>query len=244
MTSPLQRYLHKKGFTLVEMLVAMSITSIIVLVLFAIVGQTSTNYRLSQRKITTLADARAFLHFIESDFATRVSRTKFHWRNDAPNSSRFALTLVRNNDETLTTPEQGDLSTVVYYQEYTADDAKRSSFKVFRKTINGQDTQQLLENGNSVAFPTTDSTIDEAVLFNCLQFSLKPFRREINGTLTPWLELDPLAPDVVELTIAIIDEFSSQKLLSAEQWQALATSADPRSREAVQQFTRLITLQP
>jgi type II secretory pathway component PulJ len=228
----------------VELLVAMSITAIIVLVLFAIVGQTSTNYRLSQRKITTLADARAFLQFIESEFALRISSTKFHWKNDAPHSSRFALTLVRSPQESNINPDQGDLSTVVYYHELTADDAQRSSFKVFRKKIDGLATQQLLESGNTAAFPATDSSLDEAVLFNCLQFSLKPQRRQVDGSLIPWLESDPLAPDAVELTIAIIDEFSSQKLLRAEQWQALANSVDPRTREAVQQFTRLIPLHP
>jgi prepilin-type N-terminal cleavage/methylation domain-containing protein len=244
MTSTHKRRSQQNGFTLVELLVAMSITSIIVLVLFAIVGQTSTNYRLSQRKITTLADARAFLQFIESDFASRISRTKFHWKNDTPQSSRFALTLVRNSDESFSNPDQGDLSTVVYYKEFTADDTLRSSFKVFRKKIDGLATQQLLESGNAAAFPVTDSSLDEAVLFNCLEFSLKPYRREINGSLSPWLESDPIAPDAVELTIAIIDEFSSQKLLRAEQWQALATSVDPRAREAVQQFTRIIPLNP
>ena len=49
-------------------------------------------------------------------------------------SAHLAVKLVwwlRGYLEDLSAISEGDLSTVIYYQEYTADDAKRSSYKVF-----------------------------------------------------------------------------------------------------------------
>lgn len=244
MTNRRHRQTRLPGFTLVELLVAMSITSIIVLVLFGLVGQTTTNYRFSQRKITTLSDARAFLQFIEAELTGRISHTKFHWQQDSLTSSRCAFTITRAAEEFLANPAEGDLSTVVYYLDFTPDDLQRSSFKVFRKKLDAATTQQLLEQQTAAPFPTVNPSTDEAILYNCLTFSLKPLRRLPTGAFQPWTASDLIAPDAVELTLEIIDDFSSQKLRSAPQWLALASTTDPRARESVQTFTRLIPLQP
>ena len=66
-----------RGFSLVELLTAMVISSLLMFALFSLVGRSGTNYRLSQRKITTISDTRAFLQFIQNDLSTRVADTKF-----------------------------------------------------------------------------------------------------------------------------------------------------------------------
>ena len=75
------------GFSLVELLTAMAVTSMLMMALFSMVGQSSTNYRISQRKVTTLADLRSLFHFMENDLASRVEDTRYFLRNNPSNQS-------------------------------------------------------------------------------------------------------------------------------------------------------------
>lgn len=232
---------HRAGFTLVELLSAMAITSLLMLSLFSMVGQSSTNYRLTTRKVNTLADTRSFLHFFQSDLSARVSDTKFFWQDSGSGSHSIAF--VRTAASSANT--LGDLETSVYYVAFTADDSKRGSPKIFRRTLNAADTQKLLESGNTAPFPAYDPAVDEVVVYNVLRFEITPQQRSAAGDWQPWLATSNTAPGQLQIVIELTDDFSAQRLMQESDWNRIASATDDnKQREIVKRFTQTISLTP
>ena len=230
-----------RGFSLVELLTAMVISSLLMFALFSLVGRSGTNYRLSQRKINTISDTRAFLHFIQNDLSTRVADTKFFWKLNPNGSHEFAF--IRTHAlEALT--DDGDLSTTLYYVGFTADGKKSGSQKIFRRVLNGKQTQKLLEAGALAAFPSHDPATDDTVVYNVVRFQVKPLQRDAAGNLQSWVESSATAPSLLEVTLDITDDFSAQRLVSQKAWLDLADSTDIKQREAVRRFVQNMPLTP
>lgn len=230
-----------QGFSLVELLTAMVISSLLMFALFSLVERSGTNYRLSQRKINTISDTRAFLHFIQNDLSTRVADTKFFWKLNPNGSHAFAF--IRTHDpEAL--PEEGDLSAVVYYVAFTADGKKSGSQKIFRRVLDAKQTQKLLEAGAQAAFPAHDPAADDAVVYNVVRFQVRPLQRDAAGNLQNWVETSATAPSLMEVTLDITDDFSAQRLVSEKSWLDLTESTNIKQREAVRRFVQNIPLTP
>jgi prepilin-type N-terminal cleavage/methylation domain-containing protein len=230
-----------QGFSLVELLMAMAITSILMLTLFGIVGQTSTNYRLTQRKVSTLADSRSLFHFLDDDIASRVANTRFFLQTGTSNQSEFAFVRTRDSQDSNDT---GDLDTSIYYVAFTADDANSGSPKLFRRTLGGADTQKLLEQGNTAAFPTVDPEIDEPLAYHVLRFSIEAKQRDPAGHWQAWDKTAGTSPSLLEITFEVLDDLNAQRLPQEGQWTALAQSTEPQKREAVRRHIHRITLTP
>ena len=230
-----------RGFSLVELLTAMVISSLLMFALFSLVGRSGTNYRLSQRKITTISDTRAFLQFIQNDLSTRVADTKFFWKLNPNGSHEFAF--IRTHDSE-TQPDEGDLSTVLYYVGFTADGKKSGSQKIFRRVLDGEQTQKLIEAGTKAAFPARDPATDDTVVYNVVRFQVSPLQRDAAGNLQNWVETSVTAPSLLEVTLDITDDFSAQRLVSEKSWLDLAESTNIKQREAVRRFVQNIPLTP
>ena len=236
-----RRFRRVRGFSLVELLTAMAITSILMLALFSIVGQSSTNYRISQRKVTTLADSRALFHFLENEIASRLTNTKFFLQTSSANQSEFAFIRTRDAQDSNAT---GDLSATIYYVAFTADDNNSGSPKLYRRTLDGTATQKLIEAGDAATFPTYDPSTDDPIAYNILRFDAKAQQRNALGEWEPWSQTAGTAPEMIELTLEIIDDFSSQRIPQQAQWTALAESTDSKKREAVRRYVHRLYLNP
>lgn len=229
------------GFSLVELLTAMAVTSLMMFALLSMVGQSSNNYRISQRKVSAVADSRALFHFIENDLSSRVGDTKFFLRTNPANHSEFAFIRTRDAQDSNAT---GDLSACVYYVAFSNDDANSGSPKLYRRTLDGPTTQVLLEAGNAATFPATDPTIDDPITYNIVRFEIRAQRRAADGSWQPWIETSGTAPELLEITIDLTDDFSAQRLTQEAQWLALANETNPQRRETVRRHTHRITLNP
>jgi hypothetical protein len=229
------------GFSLVELLTAVAVTSLMMFALLSMVGQSSTNYRVSQRKVSALADSRALFHFIENDLSSRVGDTKFFFRTNPANHSEFAFIRMRDAQESNAT---GDLAACVYYVAFSIDDANSGSPKLYRRTLDGPNTQRLLEAGNAAAFPATDPTIDEPIAYNIVRFGMRALRRAADGSWQPWIETSDTAPEQLEIIIDLTDDLSAQRLTQEAQWLGLANENNPQRRETVRRHTHRITLNP
>ena len=60
---------------MIELLVAMAITSIIMVTLFSLVGQSTTSYTQTQRAVNAVSQARAFIQFFDRELSTRLPGT-------------------------------------------------------------------------------------------------------------------------------------------------------------------------
>lgn len=231
----------RRGFTVVELMTAMVVTSMLMIALFSLVGQSSTNYRLSQRKVNTLADTRAFLHFLQNDLSSRISDTRFFYRENSSGFVEFAFTRTRSVDEDTS---KGDLATTLYYVAVTEDDARHESPKIFRRTLSAEDTQKLLAQGEDAPFPTYDANVDEPLVYNVVNFMIKPSRRDETGDWLEWTAKEPKAPERLQLTLDLIDDTTAQRFAKADDWVGLSTSTDAKQREAVRTFSHNFFLTP
>lgn len=231
---------------MIELLVAMAITSIIMVTLFSFVGQSTTSYTQTQRAVNAVSQARAFIQFFDRELSTRLPGTPLLHENksgiDPSDSARFAFVRVISSDEFDET-DPGDLGTSIYYVAFSSDGANDVSPKLFRKSLGPKDTQSLIELGSNPVFPNIDPTEDEPIIPNILSFKATPmFRDTTSGGLKEWDTTSPQPPSVIDLSITFVDDSSAQRFRTKTEWNRLANSPRDSERQLIRTFTRNIPI--
>lgn len=232
---------------MIELLVAMAITSIIMVTLFSLVGQSTTSYTQTQRAVNSVSQARAFIQFFDREISTRLPGTPLLHESESSDRLAFvrALTADESNDE-----DPGDLGTSIYYVDFSDDGTRGESPKLFRKNLGPEETQDLIEEGSTPAFPATDPSTDEQIIPNVLTFLATPmYRDSATGDLEEWDDTpDPITgeakdpPSVIELSITFIADSSAQRFKTRSEWTRLTTSPRDSELELIRTFTRNIAI--
>lgn len=236
-----------KAFLLIELLVAMAITSIIMVTLFSLLGQSTTNYTQTQRAVNAVSQSRAFIQFFDRELSTRLPGTPLIHEKEStatgPTSSdRIAFVRALTQDE-FDDADPGDLSTSVYYVDFSDDGKRGESPKLFRKNLGPKETQKLIEEGATPQFPTVNATTDEPIIPNVISFKAVPMFRDItDGELKEWDDTSLQPPSVVELSITFIDDSSAQRFKMKSEWDRLATSPRDTELQLIRTFTRNIAI--
>ena len=223
------RKISPRGFTLVELLVAMTIASVVLLAVFGLVDQSSNSYRDTRRQTTVLADARAFLQFFESDLRSRQPGTPY-LHLGIGGSVAIAFIRTRSYDER-GPDDLGDLSTPIYYVALTHDGSGLAP-RLFRRSIGPEETQEILESGPTPALPPIDPEIDEPVLHNVLHFSATPLRRDRETRQLVPLSEPGQRPEAVAVRITLLDDHAASRLTTAEDWENLGSGESTLARQA------------
>ncbi|MGJ8725126.1 MAG: prepilin-type N-terminal cleavage/methylation domain-containing protein [Roseibacillus sp.] len=191
----------KKGFTLVELLVALAVTAIIVAMLVTITATALDGYTTSRNQVKAAREAKAAFDQMSRDLESLVVRSgnEFEWLwvsseqnapgpsgSASPNASRavfFTAATDRYNGELNTTQDQGgDVSTVGYrllFRDPVSDteDEEFASFILYRQLIDPDETfesllgEEDLENAYQ-SFASNESSPDNFVCENIYEFSL------------------------------------------------------------------------
>lgn len=164
----------RKGFTLVELLVALAITAIIVSMLVTITATALQAYSSSRNRVTASREAKAAIDQLSRDLESLVVRSgnNFDWLwassqtappgpsgNTSPNASRavfFTAATDRYNGQLNTAQDAGgDVSTVAYqllFRDPVADNENQqfSTFILYRQLINPDDTFSDLLGSNDL----------------------------------------------------------------------------------------------
>lgn len=231
------------GFSLIELLVAMTITTLIVVTLIGLVGQSSAVYRDSRAAVASLSDARSMLQFLEAEIRSRLPRTALLTQTTAGGPDMMGYIRAGSYDEQLLSP-LGDLSTAVYYVAFTNDAPNVVSPKLFRHHLDARKTQELLESPPPWAMPTVDPASDEPLLHNVIRFEAKPKQAGPAGSYIPWTPAGPGSPTAVEIVVEITDDAAAARFTSESAWQALRDDAARASAGLVRRFGRIIPLIP
>ena len=236
----------REGFTLLELLVTMAISSVILLALAALVTQTTDGYVLSQRSVNHLSQARAFFQLFQSEISNRLPDTPLILRSSLTSEPEVIdqIAFVR----TLTHDEQnpdspGDLATSCYYVAFVEDSDQRINPKLFRKTINSKETQRLTEGVDEAEFPEVDPSIDESVIDSVMSFKVTPmYFNQVSGSDEPWDETKNDSPSYIELNIRTVDESLSVRLTDRSAWKRLAISPKESERQYIREVSYKLSI--
>ena len=236
-----------RGFTMIELLVAMAITSILMIALFSLVGQSTASFTQTQRAVNTLSQARAFIQFFDRELSTRLPSTPLIHETRAGGgvsaAERIAFVRAISPDEE-NADNPGDLHTSYYYVDYSVDMANAESPKLFRGILGASETQALISDSTSTPpFPPADPTTDEAIVPNVLGFEARPkYYAGDPAKAEDWTETSPEPASLIELTITFIDDSSAQRFRTRAEWDRLATSPRDSEKQLIRTFTRSIAI--
>lgn len=246
------------GFTLVELLVSMAITSVLMVALLSFVGTFSESYTQTQRSLNTLSQARSFIQFFDRELSTRLPGTPLIHEVEAtavpPESSdkiAFIRTLTLDEENTFANqspPEPGDLGTSLYYVAYSDDPRFAPTYHLYRRSLGPEKTQLLLEQealntATPPAFPTSQPADGEPIVSNILNFLAKPkYRDPTDGQLKDWIATAPLPPALIELEITFLDEAVAARYTTQSEWNRLASTPRESELRFIRTFTRTIAI--
>jgi type II secretory pathway pseudopilin PulG len=231
---------------MIELLVGMAITSIIMLALFSLVGQSTDSYTRTQRAVNTISQARAFIQFYGRELSTRLPGTPMiHETGTGAGveaSEKIAFVRAVSNDEQqAATP--GDLNLVSYRVAFTEDAPNAESPKLFRAARNPTETQTFLETPGTPNFPADNPALDEPIVANVIGFTAQPrFYSGSPPVLQDWTTTSPELPSVIELTIRFLDDASAQRFHTRAEWDRLADSPRDSEIQLIRTFTRSIAI--
>lgn len=231
------------GFSLIELLVAMAITSFIMIALIGLIGQSSTVYKDSRSAVESLSDARSLMQFFEAELRSRLPRTPFLTETTSGGPDKFGYVRAGSFDEQVVAPT-GDLSTSVYYIAFTADSPGAGSPKLFRHYLDARKTQDLLETPAPPSIPAVDPAKDEPLLYNVIRFEAKPKRLNAAGVYEPWTPANDAPPSIVEITVETTDDASATRFKTEGAWISLRNTSEPNLQKIIRRYSRTIPLAP
>lgn len=187
MNYPTRRF-ASPGMTLLEVLVGVSIGSILILALSNILGRTSEIFADTERTVETLRDGRAALGILRDDMAGYIGPERglpiVYQRDESNLSTRWGFFTSRSARAQEPGRNPGDLCFVWYYTMVTAETNGRTSRKLYRQFISSADAMQMLGRPNPPQL-TPDPDNDDAIAFNVLDFRCEFRGRGDNGE---WVE--------------------------------------------------------
>lgn len=235
-----------KGFTLIELMVTMAVSSVLMITLAALVFQATDGYALTQRSVDHLSQARAFLQLMESDFSTRVPETPMIHESDESlgpdGSDRISLVRTLSPDEQH--PEiQGDLATCCYYVAFTEDPNQRIIPKLFRKILNPSETQSLMESGDAGDYPDVDPSVDEAVMDCVLGFhATLMYHDQESGNDERWDRNVSHPPSHIKIMLRTLDESFASRFTNRAAWDRLAISPTEDEENMIRSVSHRIAI--
>jgi GxxExxY protein len=209
--------LSKKSpaFSLLELLVAVSVLSILLVVLLNIVQGATSLWRGSENKVEAYREARAALQVISSDLRNTLAstNTNFFRTNISgypnPTNLTFLATLPLSSQNT---NSLGDVCTVGYYLNYdnkspVAGNNGRQSYNLYRYFVESNETFAKLTANASTVLEFDSKFPPEILARNIVGFNATYSVTNSSGNFTTWTTQNATypMPNLVEITITAVN---------------------------------------
>jgi prepilin-type N-terminal cleavage/methylation domain-containing protein len=206
--------LSKKSpaFSLLELLVAVSVLSILLVILLNIVQGATSLWRGSENKVEAYREARAALQVMASDLKNILPTTNadFFRTNltNSPNIGFLAALPISSQD---TTSSKSDVCTVGYFLAYNnkslvAGTSGRQSYNLYRYFVESNETfTNLTANSTTALTISFDTNHFEILARNIVDFQTTYFVTNSSG-LVNWTQsaASPM-PQVVEIKVTAVN---------------------------------------
>jgi prepilin-type N-terminal cleavage/methylation domain-containing protein len=237
---------YQRGFSLVELLVTMTIGSILLFVAAAMLSRAGDSYDRGSGSVSAEREARAVLTQMAGDLSkgewhkdTRIESSGDGWKQ-----AKLGFFSLQPDDAQSEDGRNGDLCAVNYYlKEIKVGNATvrclmrgfRESGEVFPSLGDGGDVGSLFEGEDA----------DEPVAFGVLSFEAEPLSRGPSGKWEKWTENPDTAPEAIRVRLVVARRELLGKLTTDSDWASsprlgkpaeAANNPDLEVYEAIQRF--------
>ncbi|MBN8457089.1 MAG: prepilin-type N-terminal cleavage/methylation domain-containing protein [Verrucomicrobia bacterium] len=206
------------GFSLVELLVAMSIGTVVLLTAAAMLGRGGDDYARIGGNVGAEREARALITQITEDLraATFHPDSVFEKSGAAWPVDRLGVFVLQPGDSQSTQGHLGDLCAVQYYLRDLTINGKavRCLMRGFRES---KDTFAAVGRGEAAGL-FAPAERDEPVAFGVLAFEARPKSRDTSGAWLDWVKNTTVPPEAVEIRLVIARRETTAKLKSSSEW--------------------------
>lgn len=233
------------GFSLVEMLVTMTIGAILLMIAANMLGRAGDSYDRGSGSVSAEREARAVLTQIASDLSKAEwhKDTKFESKGEGWKQGKLCVFSLQPDDAQSTDGRSGDLCVVNYYlKDIKVGNAMvRCLMRGFRESAT---VFPALRNGDSSTLFEEDPA-DEPVAFGVLSFEVEPVIRDGSGKWDTWIDGTATGPEAVRLRLVIARRELLGKLTTVEDWNSSPLRGNPEEAgnspnlevyEAIQRF--------
>jgi prepilin-type N-terminal cleavage/methylation domain-containing protein len=219
--------LQKKAFTLVEILVATAIFSLMILFLFTIISTSMKTWQDQQSHEESFQEARAALDLISRDVRSALVSNNVNWFYSGSNSIAFLTSLPANSQST--NLNRGDICAVGYSLEWgkvNQNDAQEKNRLSLYRYIRFSDPTYatIISGSNSVetVFNNPDGidTVRDLLASNVTAISFNCYNVDSNGLLTTYTSSGTSAmPNIFDIMLTVLNGRTAAKLNSQTAWE-------------------------
>jgi len=222
-----------RGFSLIELMVTMAISSIILLVAGGLLGSSGESYSRVGGNVHAEREARALINQLSADLA----KAHFH-----------PATLIDAGDETWPTDRIGcltlqpaaaqaennrigDLCSTYYYLDDLTVGGKtiRCLMRGFRDSA---PTFAALRNNTVPSLFSPRKNIDEPIAFGVVSFTARPKSTDSAGVLADWIPNEITGPEFIEIRLIVARRNLTGRLRTPADWDGASPAlGDPAEAE-------------
>ena len=219
--------MNRRAFTLLELLVAMSVLAVLVVMLMGMVDSATKLWRANENRVESYREARAALNLMVSDlkaifpstnavyFSTNAAAEFEASDEDGKIFFLAALPITAQDSDS-----KSDLCEVGYYLKYgrsSLSSAKQETYSLYRYFKESNKTFTNLVNPSGLFTHTTTNV--ELLARNIPSFKLNYYRVAADGVISPWVSGGAQArPDFVEIQITALNNEVAKRLTQSNEW--------------------------
>jgi prepilin-type N-terminal cleavage/methylation domain-containing protein len=251
---------HSKGcvpsaFSLLEVLVAISVLSVLLVILLNIVQNATSLWRGAENKVEAYREARAALQVMSSDLKNILPTTNadFFRTNltNTPNIGFLAALPISSQD---TTSSKSDICAIGYFVAYddkspVAGANGRQSYNLYRYFVESNETFEKLTGASG---PTGVLDLDsdfppEILARNVVSFNATYSVTNASGGFTPWTQsVTTPMPHIVEIKITAVNNERTMRFgarSASSEWDDFSSDTNaPDYQKNTKTFTTRIKL--